>query len=177
MTLEMYAGFLIGNLVGVGAVALAIWFKRKKGQVETDERTALIRAQAGATAFYLSLVAVYLAWAAENVINSMNGEAIRLFSPLGIVFCVMLAIWGAAYFFQNRQFSSAGGEQSEAERKKLLQTGAVLAGAGVCFSGLYFTLGDQGNAEAQALVIALQGVLVSMGLALIIKARQKKVAN
>lgn len=173
MSLAQYLGFITGNLIGVIAVALAIKVKRSKGQVEEDERTALIRAKSGGTAFYLSLVAVYIAWAAENIVKGMNGEAIHLFTPLGIVLAVMVAIWLASYLFHNRQVT-ADGEMTETERKKQLQKGVIMAGMAVAMSSLQAAMGERNVADAQAMLLFLQGVLLAMAVVLIVKARKKK---
>ncbi len=175
MSLEMYLGFITGNILAVIAVAIGMKVKRSKGQVEEDERTALIRAKTGGTAFYLSLVAVYIAWAAENIVKGMNGEAIHLFTPLGVVFAVMVAIWLASYLFYNRQVT-ADGEMTETERKKQLQKGIIMAGMAVVMSSLQGVRGDRNVADAQARLLLLQGVRLARAVVLIVKPR-KKTAN
>lgn len=64
MKIEWFAGFIIGNLIGISLAGTVFFLRRRKGIVDQDERTALIKAQAGAAAFYVSGGAAYLGWIA-----------------------------------------------------------------------------------------------------------------
>jgi uncharacterized membrane protein len=173
MSLDLFLGFLTGNVIVLIAAAFGLMARRKRArEVEEDERTVLIRAKSGAAAFYLSGVAVYIAWVADNIMAHMRGDAIRLFSPMGVVLAVMLGIWAVSFIYHKRQLS-AGGELTEAERKKQIQVGLGLLCMSVALYAVQTSVGHRNPTEVRAVLLFLQVLLLVLALKLLVGARKK----
>lgn len=170
MSVEMFAGFITGNIIALMVGAFAILYARKKGGVQDDERTVQVRLQTGTTAFYLTGVLTYIGWIADNYVAYLNGEAIRVFSPLGMLLCAMGLIWLVAYIYNERKVSTD--DYDPAEIKKRRTSAAALFGMAAAVGGIQAALQNT-PLELRLLMGGLQMILLVLGGSLLWKGRKQ----
>lgn len=100
MNFPMFVGFIVGNIFALIAAAAAIAANRRKGHVDSDERTALISARSGSAAFRAVALFAYAGWIADNVHAYQQGGPVRFFSPWSAVLaiCFIAHVAAAAYY-------------------------------------------------------------------------------
>lgn len=176
MSLELFAGFIVGNVIVVIAAVLGYrGARRRSNEVESDERTVMIQLRTGTTAFYLTGGLVYLGWIIENLLRYSNGETIRLFTPLGILGVVMMLVWLGAYSYHYRKLS-LDGEPTEEERKKLRGVGLGVLAIAMSMTPITLSTARRAGLELQITLGVLQVVLLVMAVVLLVMARDKKAA-
>lgn len=132
MSYSKFLGFLTG--MGFGVVLAGIILSRlRNSEWGQDERTALVHTKAGQWSFYISAGVVFLLWVTENVrLGALHGE-VQFFSPLGIAFWAMLAIYLLTAFYH--QWASSGSVLAgNTEKQRLL--GFIILANSLTLSGL-----------------------------------------
>lgn len=131
MSYSEFLGFASGLGFGIVlAMALYLWKGRRVSQ---DERTAMVHTKAGQWGFYASAALVFLLWVAENLRVGQEQGEVQFFSPLGIAFWSMIAIYLMAVIYH--QWASSGSVLAgNTEKQRML--GFVLAANTVTMSGL-----------------------------------------
>lgn len=100
MDFPMFVGFIVGNIFGLIATAAAITANRRKGHVDSDERTALINARSGSAAFRAVALFAYAGWIVDNIQAYQQGGPVRFFSSWSAVLgiCFVTRVAAAAYY-------------------------------------------------------------------------------
>lgn len=170
-------GLLVGMLAAVGVVLVGWLAVRNRGEQQpvSDERTQMMKTQAGANSFYLTAGFAGLAWLYEILHAFLTDAEPPVVTPWSIMLAVMLFIHLGATLYQhwrNALWSDLD-EQEQAQLRR--QGGTLLAGLGA--TGISARLAFESGANAVGwFMLALAGFGVVVGLFLMAMASKKRAA-
>lgn len=146
MSFTMFIGMISGGLVGALAVAIGLIVAKKKGvptMVEEDERTELIRARSGSLAFWAVGVVAFVGWVVDNFMRHLKDQPVAFFSPWGIIFFVMIAIYVAALYYESWKLSDNDATPDDAEMKKMQLAMMAAGGSLLSMGSAVLSAGDR----------------------------------
>lgn len=125
MSIEMYAGMIVGILL-VGLIAfVGLKAAAKRSPAAEDERMVMVKEQAGSLALRISGAIAFIGWVADNLLSYIRGEAIETINPWSIMLLVMVVAYTLSTGWCLSKHSAAGEEITATELAPILMILAV----------------------------------------------------
>jgi uncharacterized membrane protein len=145
MSLAMFAGVVTGVVIALLAGFVAMIVKRRKGEVQDDERTQVIKGRAAEAAVWVTGVILFVGWVIDNLTTYSNGGVIRFFTPWSIMLLVLLSAFKGTYaYFYHKHSADETDPAALAEKRRVAATNLLLAGCMVVLSSSPAVLVDAG---------------------------------
>lgn len=127
MSISLFSGFVTGVVSVQVIVLLALWLKRRKGVVQADERTELIRGRAALSAVVVTGVLLFIAWVGDNLLTYSRGGTIRFLTPWSISVLMLLVVFMGTYaYFYQKNSADETDEATMAEKRRLALASLLL---------------------------------------------------